>query len=123
MLKKKYRVTINGKVYEVEVEVTEESSNILPSSKSINRKTPKLTLLKKHLGVSKERKIRAPMAGKVVKINVKKGDIISKGDVILMLESMKTLVEVKAEKDGIVKEILAREGKFVNKNDTILELE
>ena len=45
--------------------------------------------------------------------------MVKKGDVIAILESMKTLVEIRADRSGIVKDIRVKEGQFVNKDQPI----
>lgn len=49
--------------------------------------------------------LTAPMPGKVSKIVAKAGDVVKKGDVILMLEAMKMQNEIAAPVDGTVKSI------------------
>jgi len=47
--------------------------------------------------------LRSQIPGRVVSIEVKKGDKVNKGDVVCVLESMKMQVSVKSHKDGEVK--------------------
>lgn len=49
--------------------------------------------------------LTAPMPGKVSKIVAKAGDVVKKGDVVLMLEAMKMQNEIAAPVDGTVKSI------------------
>ncbi len=57
--------------------------------------------------------IISPMPGKVVKIPIKMGEEVKKGDTIIIISAMKMESEYKAGKDGIISEI------FVNEEDTI----
>ncbi len=57
--------------------------------------------------------IMSPMPGKVVKIPVKVGNKVKKGDTVIIVAAMKMESEYKAMKDGIISEI------FVDENDTI----
>lgn len=57
--------------------------------------------------------IISPMPGKVVKIPVKVGDAVLKGETVIIIAAMKMESEYKAMKDGVVSEI------FVEENDTI----
>jgi biotin carboxyl carrier protein len=66
--------------------------------------------------------LASPMPGAVVKINVKEGDRVNKGDVMLVLEAMKMENELKAEADAIVEKILVSEKKSVDKNETLIKL-
>lgn len=65
----------------------------------------------------------SPMPGSIVKVNVKEGDKIKKGQVLLVLEAMKMENELKAAQDCIVGKILAEEKKPVDKGQILLKLE
>jgi pyruvate carboxylase subunit B len=64
--------------------------------------------------------VTAPMQGMILKIKVKKGDKVAKGDVVLVLEAMKMENNVHASHDGTVQEILVREGSTVSAGDPLL---
>jgi len=63
----------------------------------------------------------SPMPGSVVKINVKEGDIVKPGTVLLVLEAMKMENELKATGDAIVDRIMVIEKKSVDKNDVLIK--
>ncbi|MDC3415040.1 acetyl-CoA carboxylase biotin carboxyl carrier protein subunit [Terrihalobacillus insolitus] len=63
--------------------------------------------------------VKANMAGSVWKIVVSQGEAVTKGQDIVILESMKMEIPLAAEVDGVVKEIKVSEGDFVNDGDTI----
>jgi biotin carboxyl carrier protein len=67
--------------------------------------------------------IRTAMPGKVVRIVVKTGTEVKKGDGIIVVEAMKMQNEMKSPKDGIVKEIRASEGITVNAGDILAIIE
>ena len=73
-------------------------------------------------GASPER-IAAPMPGLVVEIRVAAGDRIAKGDTLVVLESMKLLMELKAAADGTVAEIAAKERDTVEAGRLLVRLE
>lgn len=54
---------------------------------------------------------------------VKVGDSVKKGDVIMIIESMKLMNEVKSEFDGIVREILVSDGQAVEYDQPIMIIE
>ena len=68
-------------------------------------------------------RIIAPMPGKVVKIPVQKGDRLSAGDIVVVLEAMKMQSNYKVNADCIVRNILVSEGEPVNANQVLIELE
>lgn len=64
--------------------------------------------------------IGAPMPGKVFKVNVKAGDQIKAGDVLLVTEAMKMETNIKAKADGTVAEVRFKEGDKVEKEDLVI---
>jgi biotin carboxyl carrier protein len=66
--------------------------------------------------------LRAPMPGLVVAIPVTEGQSIKRGQVILILESMKMQNELKAPRDGTVGRIRVRPGESVEQKQTLLSV-
>jgi pyruvate carboxylase len=64
--------------------------------------------------------IGAPMPGKVFKVNVKAGDVIKVGDVLMVTEAMKMETNIKAKADGTVVEVKFKEGDKVEKEDLVV---
>jgi biotin carboxyl carrier protein len=63
------------------------------------------------------------MPGKVVKIFKKEGDIVSKGETVLILEAMKMENEIKSGADGIVKSLNIKEGQALEAGFLMVEIE
>jgi biotin carboxyl carrier protein len=63
------------------------------------------------------------MPGKVVKIPVKAGDLVTAGQTLIVVEAMKMQSEFKATADRTVLEILVKEGDIVNAHQVMLKLE
>ncbi|NOX86752.1 MAG: acetyl-CoA carboxylase biotin carboxylase subunit [Chlorobi bacterium] len=66
-----------------------------------------------------ESNLFAPMPGKVIKINVKEGDRVKRGTILLVVEAMKMENNITAECEAVVEKIVVREGDMV---DTDLQL-
>jgi len=66
--------------------------------------------------------LRAPMPGLVVAILVAEGQEIKKGQVILILESMKMQNELKAPRDGTIGRIRVKTGESVEQKQTLLSV-
>jgi biotin carboxyl carrier protein len=66
--------------------------------------------------------LRAPMPGLIVSIPVGEGQKVSKGDVLLILESMKMQNELKAPRDGIVSRLRVEPGDNVELKQVLLSL-
>ncbi len=69
------------------------------------------------------KQIASMMAGVVIEILVKPGQVVSEGMDVALLESMKMQLPVQSEEAGTVKEIKIASGDFVNEGDVIITLE
>ena len=113
---KKYRVKINGKVFEVVLEQVEETSEEIKtvSKEEVREKE------KSSNDASVE--ILAPIQGNVIDVLVKQGDKVKKGDVLLLIEAMKLENEVNAINDGEVVELLVKKGDSVTTNQLLVKI-
>jgi biotin carboxyl carrier protein len=66
--------------------------------------------------------IRAPIAGKVVKVLVAVGDVVAPGSAVMVLEAMKMENELVTERGGTVKTISKQAGQAVDTGDLLVEL-
>jgi biotin carboxyl carrier protein len=94
----------------------------------ILKKHSKLTeILEKSMALggssSGENKLLSQIPGRVVSIMVKAGDQIKKGDSVIVLESMKMQVAVKAHKDGRIRDTKVKMGDTVSRNDVVAVIE
>ncbi len=71
---------------------------------------------------SNPKHIGAPMPGKVLKLNVKAGDEVKAGDVLMVTEAMKMETNIKAKEDGRIAEVKFKEGDKVEKDDLVVVL-
>lgn len=111
---KKYKVKVNGKVYEVELEAVEESqghvvSDAAQSAPAANNAAP-----------AEGATINAPISGKVLDIKVSVGQKVNKGDVVCIIEAMKLENEVLASVSGTVKEIKVSKGAMVSNKQVLI---
>lgn len=108
----KYRVTINNKVYEVELEKVE--GDFTPQT--VEETQPKTSSTG---GGS----LKAPIQGTVLSVLVKPGQSVSKGDTVMVIEAMKLENEIVSDQDGVVKSVLVSEKQVVNNGQDIIEFE
>lgn len=66
--------------------------------------------------------IRAVIPGVIVDIKARKGQKITEGDVLAVLEAMKMYNNIEAESDGTVAEVLVAKGDRVAKGQIIIRL-
>ena len=108
-------VTINGKTYKVELEKEEA-----PAAAAVRRPAAAAASAAVPAGLMT---VKSPLPGSIVKVLVKAGQAVKKGDVLLTMESMKMENNVTAEADGTVKAIYVEPGKNVMQDDKLLDLE
>lgn len=131
----KLQIGIDGKTYEVEVEVTEEDnqvglrgpSHLPPPAQATIHSTVVTTAPKPAQPadvVADEAKVcRSPVAGVVVKINAQPGQQLQADDLLLVLEAMKMETNVTVPAAGKVKSIKVKEGDGVQVNQILVEFE
>ncbi|MBN1151024.1 biotin/lipoyl-binding protein [candidate division WOR-3 bacterium] len=135
-MKRKYEIKFKGKKYEVEVEEI-TSPEILRMAGQVNKPyipppsqiAPREIVLKdagqktKSAGVSGGKEVTAPMSGTVLSIDVKIGDDVKTGDLLLKLEAMKMETAINATADGKVSEIFCSKGQSVTAGEPLIGLE
>src|SRR5690554_2730461 len=67
--------------------------------------------------------IISPMPGKVVKLLLKEGDVVQKGETVVIISAMKMESEYKSPVDGIIKRINVVEGDTVEGNQILVEID
>lgn len=102
-----YKVKVNGKLYEVEVESVTETNTVIEVKKEVPTHDEKI-------------KILAPIQGTVLKSNVKVGTEVKKGSVLLVLESMKLENDILAPETGYVSQVFVSVGQKVELNQIML---
>lgn len=132
---RKYRVTVNGKAYEVDVEdMGAGAAAPLPAAPAAAAPAPAVAVSAPAApapipapaaaapapAAAGSASIDAPMPGKILKILVSAGTAVTKGQVVLILEAMKMENEIFASKDGTISQVCTKEGDSVNTGDTLL---
>ena len=123
----KYKVTLKGRTYEVEVEAGEailldEYEAIAPSAPAVApaaapaaaapAAAPAAPAAPVVTGAGEA--VNAPMPGNILKVNVTAGQAVKSGDVLCILEAMKMENEIMAPKDGTVTQVLVSKGNTVD---------
>jgi pyruvate carboxylase subunit B len=67
--------------------------------------------------------VTSPVGGMVLRLNVKVGDRVEKGQVLMVMEAMKMQVPVTSPYDGEVKEIFAYESELVEAGDLLVVIQ
>ena len=123
----KYKVTLNNRVYEVEVEegnamLVDEYELAAPAAPAAPAPVAVAAVpvapaapaaAPAAAGLAAGTVVEAPMPGNVLKINVTQGQTVKEGDVLVVLEAMKMENEITSTKSGVVAQIVAAKGAVV----------
>ncbi len=67
--------------------------------------------------------VKASMAGSIWKVTVNRGDVVTTGQDVVILESMKMEIPIAADTNGTVQDIKVSEGDFINEGDVLVIIE
>jgi len=125
---KKLRVTVDGKPYEVTVEIPDEPGGALPAAPpppppqvTAPAAAPPPAPVAQTRGGPGE--VRSPLAGRIIAITVQPGQTVKEGDHVLTVEAMKMNTSVTAPKAGKVSEILTSVGAAVEEGQLLARIE
>ena len=121
----KYKVTLNNRVYEVEVEagkamLLDEYEAIAPSAPAAAPATAAPVAAAPAAAPAAPAvtgagdAVNAPMPGTILKVNVQNGQAVKEGDLLVVLEAMKMENEILAPKAGTITQVLVSKGSTVD---------
>ena len=130
---KEYKYKINGNLYKVTVGDIEENHvkvevNGTPYTVELEKSaTPKIKpvvrtaattpaapppAVSRPVVVGSKMGIKSPLPGVILEVKVKEGDMVKRGQTLLILEAMKMENDIKADRDGKVTSIKEKKGLF-----------
>ena len=130
----KYKVTLNGRTYEVEVEagkamLLDEYEAIVPSAPAAPVAAPVVAPAAEAAPAAPAAPIAvtgageavsAPMPGTILKVNVTQGQAVKEGDVLCVLEAMKMENDIIAPKSGTITQVVTSKGASVSTGDPLV---
>lgn len=117
----KYKVTLNNRVYEVEVEMGQAMlideydavAPAAPAAPAVVSAASAAPAAAPAAALASGEVVKSPMPGNILKINVAPGQKVEEGDVLIVLEAMKMENEIVATKAGTVAQIAVSKGAVV----------
>ena len=129
----KYKITLKGTTYEVEVEKGEamildgyEAKSPVPPAPAaaapvaVAAAPVAAAPAAAPAAVAAGTPVTSPLPGNIFAIKVKEGDAVKSGDVLIVIEAMKMENEVCAPSDGVVKQIAVTKGQLVATGDPLV---
>jgi biotin carboxyl carrier protein len=124
-----YSLIVDGKSHEAYVQEGEEDWQVLLRGRlypvKVEDERERRLRAAAGAGVTEggEYHLKAPMPGLVVTISVEEGQEVKKGQVLLILESMKMQNELKSPRDGVVNRIKVKAGESVEQKQALLSVQ
>ena len=125
----KYRITLDGKTYEMDVELIGSNGAVQQPVKTEVKAAPKasVTVASSAKPAAKQAEpgsgtVLAPMPGTILKVLKSDGDQVKAGEVVLVLEAMKMENEILAPIDGTVASLNLSAGGTVAGGDVLFEV-
>jgi len=126
-----YKVTLNDKLYEVEVEQGEAIligvsdapvASAAPAASTAPAAPAVLSAPAAPVSVGEGEVISSPLPGSVMAIKVSAGQSVKQGQLLILIEAMKMENEVLAPRDGVVRQIITSKGATVQTGAPLLTL-
>ena len=115
---KNLKITVNGVVYDVQVEEADGTTAAGPVAAAPKKAAPAPA---PKAAVSGE-PVKSPMPGTIINVLVKPGQAVKAGDVLVILEAMKMENEIKAAKDATVVSVVVNKGESVDTGAVLVTL-
>ena len=122
----KYKVTLNGRTYEVEVEagkamlldeyeaIVPTAAPAAPAAAPAPVAAPAAAPAPAAAAPVAGEAVTAPMPGNILKVNCSQGQAVKAGDILVVLEAMKMENEILAPRDGTVAQVVTTKGAVVD---------
>ena len=125
----KYRIILDGKTYEMEVEKVDGSTvaaKAAPKAAEPVKKTAEpvktAPAVQSSVPTTGENVVKSPMPGTILKVFANAGDTVKKGQSVLVLEAMKMENEIVSPRDGKITALFVVQGNAVQGNDALFEV-
>src|SRR5687768_11538665 len=123
-----YSLIVDNRSFEIEVDHTEDEYRVLVDGRNyhinlVDERRVRVGAAQSGLEFQGRQKVSVPMPGKVIAVLVAAGDIVEKGQGLVIVEAMKMENEVRSPINGEVKEIKVAPGQTVEGGAVLLIVE
>ena len=126
-MERKFRLTVNGRQYDVTVEeLTEGTSYVLPQPGDMRVPAPAVARQpapSEQPAALAASELPSPLAGVVDSIEVAQGDRVQKGQALLVIDAMKMKTTIVAGRSGTVTSVFVKPGDAVDGGQALLSIE
>lgn len=122
-MSKRLRITVEGKTYEVTVELPDEGAAPVASAAVAAPVSSASPVSAASAAAAGPGVITSPLGGNVVAINVQVGQAVKAGEQVATLEAMKMNTFINAPADGKVAEVLVTVGTAVQEGQPLIRIE
>lgn len=126
---KRLRVTVDGRVFDVTVEVVgEEQRQVMAGAPAVAAPVASVPVAappappKRAAAVPGSGNVTSPLAGRIVQIHAEVGQAVTEGDLVITLEAMKMNTQVLATRTGKVSAVNVQPGQAVQEGDILMTL-
>ncbi|MBR3760027.1 MAG: biotin/lipoyl-binding protein [Ruminococcus sp.] len=128
----KYKVTLNGKTYEVEVEhgkavlldeyeaLAPAPAAAAPAAAPVAAAPTAAPAPAAPVNLAAGETVAAPMPGNILRVEVNQGDTVKAGQLLVVLEAMKMENEIVAPKDGTIAQVVTSKGAVVDTGSPLI---
>lgn len=129
----KYRIKLDGKTYEMEIERIDNGENLqpkavaavkpaAPQAPAVSTQIPSAVHVAAATPNASGNTITSPMPGTIVRINATVGDAVAKGQSVLVLEAMKMENDILSPGDGKITAMNVSQGDTVQGGSILFEI-
>lgn len=123
-----YSLLIDNRSFEVDVDVTEDEYRVLLDGRlyridMADERRMRVGENQSGIEASGRQEVKVPMPGKVVALLASEGDVVEKGQGLVIIEAMKMENEVRSPRNGEVKEIRVNPGESVEAGQVLVVVE
>ena len=118
-------VTVNGEEYKVEWEKPKEEKPVVKVQPAATKPAPAAATAPAPTPTASVNghAIKTPLPGVIIDVKVNAGDVVKKGDTVVVLEAMKMENNINADRDGKVIDIKVAKGDAVADGAVLLIIE